>query len=217
MPFSGWDNFYVIVGSSAAALTGLQFVVMALGAEGSNIRSQGVRAFATPTIVHFCNVLLASAILSAPWPVVSEAAVALLVQGLVGLGYTLLVIRHARRQRDYVPVFEDWLFHSVLPIAAYAALSLASLGLRLSPGLPLFVIAGTTLLLMLIGIHNAWDAAVWIAIERSKRLQDSGDRLGAISGDQSGANAAVVDANKKPAGQNNVRKHKHDRDRERRH
>ena len=28
-----WDNFYVIVGSSAAALTGLQFVVITLVAE----------------------------------------------------------------------------------------------------------------------------------------------------------------------------------------
>ena len=28
--FGGWDNFYVIVGSSAGALIGLQFVVMTL-------------------------------------------------------------------------------------------------------------------------------------------------------------------------------------------
>src|SRR6266576_2769898 len=31
-PFSAWENFYVIIGSSAAALTGLQFVVVVLGA-----------------------------------------------------------------------------------------------------------------------------------------------------------------------------------------
>ena len=30
---SGWENFYVIVGSSAGALIGLQFVVMTLIAD----------------------------------------------------------------------------------------------------------------------------------------------------------------------------------------
>ena len=86
--FTHWESFYVIVGSSAAALTGLQFVVIALGAEGSNMRSEGVRAFATPTIVHFCSVLLISAILSAPWPTVFHAATALVICGVLGLGYT---------------------------------------------------------------------------------------------------------------------------------
>lgn len=33
LPFAAWESFYVIVGSSAAALTGLQFVVIFLGAE----------------------------------------------------------------------------------------------------------------------------------------------------------------------------------------
>src|SRR5205823_8429588 len=36
-PFAAWENFYVIVGSSAAALTGLQFVVVVLGAEARSI------------------------------------------------------------------------------------------------------------------------------------------------------------------------------------
>ena len=62
-----WENFYIIVGSSAGALTGLQFVVMALAAETEiNTDTGEVDAFGTPTIVHFCAVLLVSAILSMP-------------------------------------------------------------------------------------------------------------------------------------------------------
>src|SRR5215468_1975638 len=98
-PFARWENFYVIVGSSAAALTGLQFVVVALGAEGSHMRQQGAEAYATPTIVHFCGVLLMSAILSAPWPMTSQAALALTACGVAGFSYTLIVIRRARRQQ----------------------------------------------------------------------------------------------------------------------
>jgi hypothetical protein len=66
--FTPWQSFYVIVGSSGAALTGLQFVVMALIAEADRKgSSEAVSAFGTPTVVHFCMVLAASAVLSAPW------------------------------------------------------------------------------------------------------------------------------------------------------
>src|SRR2546429_568006 len=66
MPLPTWESFYVIVGSSAAALTGLMFVVIPLVAETRQRSSQGVSAFGTPTIVHFCLALFVSAVLSGP-------------------------------------------------------------------------------------------------------------------------------------------------------
>ena len=61
-----WDSFYGILGSAAATLIGLQFVVMTLVAEKPSIHSAAAgAAFATPTIVHFCAVLLLSALLGA--------------------------------------------------------------------------------------------------------------------------------------------------------
>lgn len=65
LPLAAWQNFYVIVGSSGAALTGLQFVVIALVAQSrrrSTLRE--IDAFGTPTVVHFSSVLFVSAILS---------------------------------------------------------------------------------------------------------------------------------------------------------
>ncbi|HVR38792.1 MAG TPA: hypothetical protein VMU84_06825, partial [Thermoanaerobaculia bacterium] len=85
LPFASWESFYVIVGSSAAALTGLQFVVIVLGAEVRALNVTAMRAFATPTIIHFCGALLISAILSAPWHTVESAAVCLMICGVVGL------------------------------------------------------------------------------------------------------------------------------------
>lgn len=65
---TAWETFYVIVGSSAAALTGLQFVIIVLGAEANALGSAPTtRAFGTPTIVHFCAVLLIAAILTPLW------------------------------------------------------------------------------------------------------------------------------------------------------
>lgn len=64
-----WGNFYVIVGSSAGALTGLQFVVMTLIAQTDMARGRGesISAFGTLHVVHFCAALLVAAILSVPW------------------------------------------------------------------------------------------------------------------------------------------------------
>src|SRR5207245_10481846 len=96
-PFSAWENFYVIIGSSAAALTGLQFVVVVLGAEARSLGPE-VGAFGTPTVVHFCAVLLMSAILSVPWRTVSHAGLALTAVGVAGVVYVVVVSRRARGQ-----------------------------------------------------------------------------------------------------------------------
>jgi hypothetical protein len=72
---SKWDSFYVIVGSSAGALIGLQYVIMTHIADRPPIpASEAGAAFATPTIVHFCTTLLLSSLLRVPWPTITIAA-----------------------------------------------------------------------------------------------------------------------------------------------
>lgn len=164
-PLVAWESFYVIVGSSGAALTGLQFVVIALIAESKRRATiREIDAFGTPTIIHFCAVLLVSAIMSAPWGRLGSAGIALGTCGIVGMVYGVVVMRRTGRQKTYRPVFEDWLFHVVLPIAAYALLLIAAIGLPRSPRRVLFLVAGSALLLLFIGIHNAWDTVTYIAV-----------------------------------------------------
>jgi hypothetical protein len=164
---TAWESFYVIVGSSAAALTGLQFVVIVLGAEVNALSSApAARAFGTPTVVHFCAVLLVSAILSAPWHSLSTAGLILAACGACGLVYAAMVVRHARHQTDYVPVLEDWIWHIALPLIAYTAMLVAAVLLRQHPEEALFAIGATAILLLFIGIHNAWDAVVYMALQR---------------------------------------------------
>jgi len=163
-----WESFYVIVGSSAGALTGLQFVVIALGVDAKALKAPAIRAFATPTIVHFCAVLFMSTILSAPWQALSQLGNAVMVCGIAGFGYTLLVVRHTRRQKDYSPVFEDWLCHTALPLVAYLSFLVASIVIRWYAAQSLFVIATAAILLLFVGIHNAWDAVTYIATNARK-------------------------------------------------
>jgi F0F1-type ATP synthase assembly protein I len=168
-PFAAWETFYILIGSSAAALTGLQFVVIVMGAEANTFSRTTLRAFGTPTIVHFCATLLLSAILSAPWRSVTSAAVCIAVFAALGLAYLLSVVIHAQPQTDYVPVLEDWLWHFVFPLLAYVMFLVTAAGLRHHTPDALFVAAAAALLLLFVGIHNAWDAATYIALERPQR------------------------------------------------
>lgn len=175
-PFlSPWSNFYVIVGSSAGALTGLQFVVIALvadaGALGSSLE---VRTFGTPTIVHFCFALVISGIANAPWHELSSVALALGLCGAAGVVYVLNIIRHARHSA-YSPDAGDWSWYAALPLAAYAALLVTAVVLDSYPARALFVVAGVSLVLLFVSIHNAWDTVTYVTLQPRQQKDERGE------------------------------------------
>ena len=166
-PLPAWESFYVIIGSSAGALTGLQFVVIALIAESRRRTSPAqISAFGTPTIVHFSFVLVLSSILSAPWPALRGPDLMLGTAGMVGIVYVGIVTIRARRQKGCQPVFEDWLWHVLIPFISYAVLLAAAIILGRSTTVALFLIGGISITLLLAGIHNAWDTVTYIVIDR---------------------------------------------------
>jgi hypothetical protein len=171
---AAWENFYVIVGSSAGALIGLQFVVMSLISERQITGSSAAGdAFATPTIVHFGAVLGLSAVLSSPWDGIAAPAVVWGFGGLSGVVYAIIVIRRMRTQATYQPVFEDWLFHVLLPMAAYLTLAVSAIATRSYLREALFGVAAAALLLLFIGIHNAWDAVTYHVFVKKQETQES--------------------------------------------
>ena len=157
-----WENFYVIVGAAAGALIGLQFVVMTLIAERpSRGTAAASAAFATPTIVHFSMVLFLSSLVSAPWESITAPAVLWSLTGVGGLIYMIIVTWRVRTQPAYKPDLEDQAFHIVLPFVAYAMLTLASLEALVHTREALFGVGAASLLLLFIGIHNAWDSTAF--------------------------------------------------------
>jgi ABC-type nickel/cobalt efflux system permease component RcnA len=178
-PLDGWANFYVIVGSSAGALIGLQFVVMTLIAGRSVARgeAQAGDAFSTPSVVHFGVVLLLSAIISAPWDGIGAVVIVWGGVGLIGIVYVAVVARRMRAQTVYKPVFEDWLFHVLLPLAAYAILAGSAFAARSFARTALFLVGVAALLLLFIGIHNAWDTVMHLVfVENRGKQEDERDR-----------------------------------------
>src|SRR5215831_15743608 len=118
-----WQNFYVIIGSAAATLTGLMFVVITLIARAGQRRSsESVGAFGTPTVVHFGAALLVAAILSAPWQALWNAGLLLGLIGLGGVIYLVIVVLRTRRQDSYQQVLEDWVWYQIFPFISYLAL-----------------------------------------------------------------------------------------------
>ena len=169
-----WGNFYVVVGSAAGALIGLQFVVLTLMAQQSQrISAQAGAAFATPTIVHFGAALFLSALLHAPWRSVVPAAVLWGLSGLTGVVYALIVAKRMRTQTVYKPAFEDWLFYFILPLAAYATLAVSAFAAVSHTREVLFAVGASVLLFLFIGIHNAWDTVTYhVFKDRSTKPED---------------------------------------------
>jgi hypothetical protein len=173
--FDGWQNFYVIVGSSAGALIGLQFVVITLIAARPIINDAQAAgaAFATPTIVHFGVVLLLSAIGNMPWNRLSAVSILWGLVALCWIVYVVVVARRMRVQNAYKPIWEDWLFHVLLPLVAYSGLAVSAFSINFYERPALFLVGGAALLLLFIGIHNAWDSVTYhVFVISTKRNSD---------------------------------------------
>jgi hypothetical protein len=168
-PLSEWQSFYTIMGAASATLTGLMFVVITLGAQTRATREpEAVNAYGTPTVTHFGVVLLIAALLTTPHHTNGSLSACIVACGVGGVVYVIRVTRRARRQKAYEPELSDWIWHSGLPFGTYAGLLTAGILLRRSPEPALDIIAAAALALLYIGIHNAWDAAVWMAHHRQQ-------------------------------------------------
>jgi hypothetical protein len=165
----GWDNFYVILGSAAAGLMGLTFVVIALLSDVRRALSAGMSGYITPTIVHFGTVLALSAFLSVPRQSITSLSLGFGATGLGTLIYTGVIVANMRRfTRDYKPVLEDWLWHAILPALVYGTLFAMAFLLWRQPEQTMYGIAACLTLLLFIGIHNAWDVAVSVTTQKQK-------------------------------------------------
>lgn len=167
---SSWQNFAMILGTAAATLTGLMFVSITLisGYERHEaVLNAGISAFNSPTIVHFCAVLLTAILLSFPWPAFSTLGVVL---GLLDIGvmvYLGLVMDQMRHMPGYHTPLHDWLWYLVFPGIAYIILFVAAVLLLSNPVVALYIISAVMIILLFIGIRNAWDLVTFLAVQRS--------------------------------------------------
>ncbi len=169
---SAWNGFYVMIGSSAAALTGLMFVVMSL-VNNQRYSEAGVSTFSTPTVVHFSCALFAAALMSAPFRSLEPVTLVLALLGIYGVYHVTRIGLRTSKLEHYQPDLEDWTWHVFLPLVAYATIFVGALALRAAPARALYAPAVAVTLLIFIGIHNAWDVVTFIATGKIEALPDS--------------------------------------------
>ena len=173
-----WQTFYVLVGSAAGALIGLQFVLVALIAESPSAPrlSQATGALATPTVVHFSAALLLSAAFAAPWHEIHVPAAVCGTVGFAGFFYVLVTAWRMRRQTAYRPEFSDWAFFVAAPLAAYAGLGGSAYAAASGTNHALFGAGAAVLVLLFAGINNAWDSVTYhVFVQRPARREPRRD------------------------------------------
>ncbi|MGA8097307.1 MAG: hypothetical protein WB810_01475 [Candidatus Cybelea sp.] len=165
-----WSSFYVMTGSSAAALTGLMFVVISLvtGADGPR-KQDGIGTFSTPIVMHFFAAFLISAILCAPWHSLILPGVSVALVGVYGLVYVTRIMFRTRRLSAYTADLEDWIWYIVMPFGAYGVVAAGAIAYPMVSVKALFAVGGGVVTLIFIGIRNAWDIVTYLALRGSGR------------------------------------------------
>jgi ABC-type microcin C transport system permease subunit YejB len=167
---SHWQNFYMLVGTASATLTGLMFVATTILAGIDThvpTANAGIAAFNTPTVVQFGAVLLLAGILSAPWQTFSSISILICLFSAGMVFYLFIIMRRMRRMPHYQSTREDWLWYMALPLLANVLLIVAALVLPKNPSPALYIISLAMMLLLLVGIRNAWDNVTFLAVERA--------------------------------------------------
>jgi hypothetical protein len=160
-----------MMGSSAAALTGLVFIVITLiNDQRRDLSEAGLSTFTTPTVMHFCGALFSCAVMAAPFRSLVPIETLLVLTGAIGLFYVGRVALRASRLESYQPDLEDWTWHVVLPTIGYAALIGSAIALHRGGEPALFATAAAVTLLIFIGIHNAWDVVTFLATGKADAL-----------------------------------------------
>lgn len=158
-----WREFYLLVGTGGATLVGLMFVVVSLGPHViATQKPTGVRAFFTPIVIDFAAALVVSGLMMTPNLTPIMIALALAPIGVAGLCYQIFNGAHREWHVNKL-AFVDWIWFVGLPILSYAILLAAALAFATQTPFALFAVGAAALLLIVIGIRNAWDVVLWMA------------------------------------------------------
>lgn len=159
-----WHDFYALIGGASATLVALIFVAASIGAEVFTLEHQaGIRSFLSPTVVHFSAVLVMCLLAMIPTQTWAVLGVLQACVGAIGLAYSGWVWRRMLKHGIVASIDTvDRLWYALLPIPAYLLVIAAGVALWKQSRIGLDILASALILLLLIGIRNAWDMTVWI-------------------------------------------------------
>ncbi len=176
--FEGWQDYYLLIGSAAAALIGLLFVVVTLtsGRELDSIE-RGQKLYMSPILFHLGGILMLSGLGMSPVATPELFGAASGVVALIGFVGCVRIARGIYR----VPVAEtkiyDMWWYGIIPAGAYLLLLAASAALLRWPTEWTLTAVGAMLMAqLLVSIHSAWDLVTYLAPRSSDQQGSSPER-----------------------------------------
>ena len=158
-----WHEFFILLGTAGLTLTGLLFVVISLGPRvAADRHAAGVRAFVSPNAVYFTSALVVSALFLVPGLAATVVGVLLCFGACASLVYLLYTRAHQQWRNGKLPLL-DWIWFVGLPPLSYLLLFCAGVGFLVEMSFALYGVATSLVLLVIIGIRNAWDLVLWTA------------------------------------------------------
>jgi hypothetical protein len=171
-PLQHWHEFYMLLGTGAAALVALQFVAASVGAGYLSFeQSAGTRTYMTPVIVYFSAVLFACAAGLIPWHTPASFAVALGIASVVGALYAAFVSVRVLRDGSGHIEFDDTICHGIVPPVAYAIGAASALMFQFGWPHAASALAVALLLLLAVNIRNAWDLTLFMVRKHTEAKQ----------------------------------------------
>jgi hypothetical protein len=160
----GWHDFYLLVGTASATLVGLMFVTASIAANLFTEKNrEALRAFISPTVVHFCAILFVCILAAIPSQTWRTLGGLLLAGGAAGIVYSARVWVQLVRRSFNVDVV-DRMFYALIPVLGYLLVLLCAFLLLVQSASSLDVLAAALITLLLARIRNAWDMTIWIVI-----------------------------------------------------
>ncbi len=161
----GWDNYFFMIGSSAAALIGLMFVVVTLtaGHDRGEVE-RGKQLYTSPIVFHLAVVLVLSGLAVVPKLSPKLFGAAIVVVSLMGLLIGLRSTFGIRRLK-FAPdsTAFDMVWYGLAPAIVYAISGLSGAAMFEGVSWAMPATAALVMALLLVSIHAEWDLVTYLA------------------------------------------------------
>jgi hypothetical protein len=159
-----WESFYLLVGSAAAALIGLLFVVATLTVSiDRKSAERGDKLFMTPIVFHLCGIVVLSSLALAPTLTPAAFGIVCALVAVAGFAYGAMVTFGIVTVGDPPTHWSDKWYYGAGPTLAYVALAIIAAAMLRNRGWAVNGVATVIVFLLLLGIRNAWDLVTYLA------------------------------------------------------
>jgi hypothetical protein len=172
-----WSNYFFMVGSAAAALIGLMFVVVTLTAGRDRHELEaGKRLYTTPIVWHLGVVVVLSGAAVAPIAGLEWLGTGLLAVGALGIAYAIYItagILRAQLASNFSGYDAFW--YGVAPGLIYSAVGVSGCAMLREASFAPSALAAAVMALLLVSIHNEWDLVTYLAPDAPGPDNSGGD------------------------------------------